>query len=348
MDGQVKASAPGKIHLIGEHSVVYGEPAILAAVGKRFFVEAGRSEYNHLVLKHKKKELTFSAKEGKELAEKLDNMWATGNEKGDFSELFSFFMNNYWKGVVSKILQVLKIQGGVSLVAHSDIPPGAGMGSSAAFAVAATRAIAQVYGIELSLERVNEIAYEIEKFAHGKPSGGDNSACCFGGLIWFERGEPPVIRRLKEEVPYKLEGFALVYTGKPEKTTGELVQNVRNLDAEFRNIRIKTLGNATRDMLEALKARDMEKVKGLMNLAQKNLKELGVSTDKIDSIAEKVRKIGGAAKLCGAGGGGIMLCWHQDKEKLIQALKEMGESPIEADLGVQGVRLENHMSGSTA
>ncbi len=36
---KIKVSAPGKIHLMGEHSVVYGKPALLAAINKRVFVE---------------------------------------------------------------------------------------------------------------------------------------------------------------------------------------------------------------------------------------------------------------------------------------------------------------------
>lgn len=338
---RVKASAPGKVHLIGEHSVVYGEPAIIAAVGRRVTVEASRAQYNQVIDRAMDREEKFSVKEALGIADRLDRLWKEGDKKGDFSEMFKLFKENYLKAVVGKILQVLDTGGGVHLKVTSDLKPGAGMGSSAAFAVAAVRAISEVYGIELSLEKVNDIAYQLEKFAHGKPSGGDNAACCFGGLIWFKKGEPPVIKSLRDEVPYRLEGFVLVYTGKPEKTTGELVQHVKNLKADFRNSRVKILGDSTRDMLEVLEAKDMDEVAKLMNVAQKNLKELGVSTDRIDNISEKVRDIGGAAKLCGAGGGGIMLCWHRDSEKLIKTLKDMGEKPMEADLGVPGVRIEN-------
>ncbi len=340
----LKASAPGKIHLIGEHAVVYGEPAILAAVGKRVYVEVERSEFNKVSDKRLGIKDMFSVKEAIETADRLDELWKEGDKKSDFSELFAFFKKNYLKSVVSKILQVLKIKGGVNLTVSSELFIGSGMGSSSAFGVAATEAISEVYGIELPLERVNEIAYEIEKFAHGRPSGGDNSACCFGGLLWFRKGKTggkPEIRGLKEEIPQKLEGFVLVHTGKPEKTTGELVQHVRELTDSFRSPRIVALGYATEKMLEALKKGDMGKVKEFINMAQKKLSELGVSTERIDRIAEKVRKIGGAAKLCGAGGGGIMLCWHEDRDKLTKTLKEMGEEPIEVELGVEGVKIES-------
>ncbi len=336
----LKVSAPGKIHLIGEHSVVYGEPAILAAIGRRVYVEVERAEFNKITDKTLDREEMFSVKDALETADRLDEMWKEGEKKNDFSELFRFFKKNYLKSVIGKILQVLKIKGGVNLAVSSELFIGSGMGSSAAFEVAATEAISEVYGIELSMEKVNEIAYEIEKFAHGKPSGGDNTACCFGGLLLFRKGKEgggPEIMNLEI---HKLEGFVLVHTGKPEKTTGELVQHVKNLTDSFRSKRIVALGYATDKMLEALRKEDMGKVKELMNLAQKKLAELGVSTERIDRIAEKVRKIGGAAKLCGAGGGGIVLCWHEDREKLVSTLKEMGEEPMETELGVKGVRVE--------
>ncbi|MEM7815422.1 MAG: hypothetical protein QXF55_03710, partial [Candidatus Aenigmatarchaeota archaeon] len=76
------------------------------------------------------------------------------------------------------------------------------------------------------------------------------------------------------------------------------------------------------------------------NRNQQLLAELGVSTPTIDRIAEVVRGIGGAAKLCGAGGGGTMLCWHSDKGLLRQTISSLGFEPWEAELGAEGVRRE--------
>jgi len=57
-------------------------------------------------------------------------------------------------------------------------------------------------------------------------------------------------------------------------------------------------------------------------------------------VAKAVKSIGGAAKLCGAGGGGVMLCYHEDREKLITTIRALGLEPWESELGVEGVRVE--------
>jgi mevalonate kinase len=207
--------------------------------------------------------------------------------------------------------------------------------------VAIVKAVSELYNKNLTPEQINEIAFSIEKFNHGTPSGGDNSACCYGGLIWFQKSNPKnIIQSLKEEIPYKLENFVLVNAGKPQKTTGELVQHIRNLPDDYRNPRIKALGAATLAMRDALKQKDFGKMKALINFAQRYLSELGVSTPEINNIAKSVLSIGGAAKLCGAGGGGTVLCYHEDKDKLIETIANLGHKPMEVELGVEGARKE--------
>lgn len=344
--GMVKVSVPGKVHLIGEHAVVYGEPAILTAIGKRSFVEAekrddGKIKIDDLTLDRHPE---FSVQEALDLAKKLDELWKQGSEKKDFSECHDFFVSNYLQAIAGKSLQLLGVSGGVYLKINCEIPLGAGLGSSAAVAVGMPKAIAEVYGIELPKEKNNEMAYEIEKYAHGAPSGGDNSTCCFGGMIWFKKnmeGGPHTIQSLKEEIPYALENFVLVYTKKPELTTGQLVQKVMDLDPSFRDPIVKAMGKDAEEMREVLKRRDLSRMKELINRTQENLAKLGVSIPEIDKIHEAVKAIGGAAKGCGALGGGTVLCYHEDKEKLVQTIKELGFEPWETDLGVEGVKVEN-------
>lgn len=342
----IKVSAPGKVHLIGEHAAVYGEPAILAAVGKRTYLTIKLSQkvtYRDLGwpdISH-----TWSVREVLEITEKTLNLWNSCNQKQNFSELFEFIKKNCYEGCRASALgiamKMLGIKKGFSITVDSQIPTGAGLGSSASRAVAITKAIANLFKKKISLEKINEVAFEQEKIIHGTPSGGDNSTCCFGGLFWFKKAQPKnEIRSLKEDIPYQLQNFVFVYTGEPKKTTGELVQLVRELNEEYRTERIKKIGKMSYEMLDVLKRKDFKKMKEIINQTQKNLAELGVSTEEIDEIAKAVQKIGGAAKLCGAGGGGIMLCYHEDKEKLINLIKDIGYECWESDLGVEGVRIE--------
>src|SRR3989338_4155946 len=337
------ASSPGKVHLIGEHAVVYGEPAILAAVGLRTTIEAERS--NKICYRDSRwgHDNSFSLDDVKSTTQNTLDLWNKCAEKGNFSDLFESIKENkyanYKKSMIGLAMKRLKIDGGISINIKSDIPSGAGIGSSASLAVTGVQAIAAEYGKQVSLEEINDIAFAMEQLIHGTPSGGDNSACCFGRVIWFQKSTPKnIIKPLANEVPYKLENFVLVYTKPPEKNTGELVQLVRNLDESFRTPRVQELGRMTHQMLEAIKKKDITAIQSLMNKTQKNLAELGVSIPEIDEIASAVREIGGAAKLCGAGGGGIMICHHENKEKLMDIISSLGYEPIETDLSAEGVK----------
>lgn len=339
----VTVSAPGKIIMIGDHSVVYGEPAIIASIGLRCYATAEKSDAI-IVNDRRINSGKFEVSEAIAFATRMEKLWGAGAQKNDFSELFQAMKSDsmsFKKAAIGKILKELGISAGAKLTLSSDIPPHVGgMGSSAAFAIVLTMAIAELNAKRLSLEKINEIAYGIEKMQHGNPSGGDNSACCYGGLIWFQRAQPNTIIPLKNEIPYALENFVIVNAGKRKKSTGELVQHVKNLPENYRNPRIKRLGACAREMRSALKARDFKSVKELMNTAQQNLSELGVSTKRIDEITGAVKAIGGGAKLSGAGGGGMVLCYHDDKAKMIKAIKQLGCAPIETALAVEGVRTE--------
>jgi mevalonate kinase len=342
----IASSAPGKLHLIGEHAVVYGEPAILTSVGLRTYVSASKSDSARYVDHRYNVDESWSVDDVKETASYVFDTWRKCSEKKNFSDLISLAkkdnFENFKKSLIGTVLNALHIDGGVYVDIRSDIPPGAGMGSSASLSVALVKSISEEYHKTLARDELNNIALEMEKIMHGMPSGGDNSACCYGGLIWFQKSSPTnIIKSLSKDVPYKLDNFVAVYTKPPEKSTGELVQLVKNLDEGYRNQRIKEIGRMTYEMLDALTKRDMERVKDLMNRDQKNLFDIGVSIKEIDDIAYAVKELGGGAKLCGAGGGGMMLCYHKEKNKLVDMIKQMGYKPVDTELGVEGVRLEN-------
>ena len=341
----IKVSAPGKVHLIGEHSVVYGEPAILASISLRCSVTAEKSGKVIVNNEDLKRNSVFSLDEIKSFNSMITNLWKEGREANDFSKLFKEMEKNplnHNKAAIGKILEKLEIVGGVSLTIKSDIPVGAGAGSGAALAVSLVKAISELYERKLTNEEVNELAFEIEKISHGNPSGGDNSACCYGGLIWFQKGDKKnIIKSLKKEVPHKIENFLLVVTKGTKTSTGELIQRVRNLDEDYRNERIGKLGKLTREMRAVLKNKNFNRMKQIINETQKILAEIGVSTSEIDKINSDIRSIDGAAKLCGAGGGGVVLCYHENKRKLSDAIKKLGYEPVEIELGVDGVRIES-------
>lgn len=347
LNKSIIASAPGKVHFIGEHAVVYGEPAIIASVSLRTYVRVSNSNNVIFFDDNWPKDLyNWNLEEIKKIEENAKKLWEICKERNNFKELLDFVkedgFKNYKASAIGIVMRELNVYKNCKIEVSSKIPTGAGIGSSASRAVALTLGLSKFLGKDLSKEEVNKIAYEIEKLIHGTPSGGDNSACCYGGLIWFRKLENGFeIKPLSNEINYKLKDFILVYTKKPEKTTGELVQHVKNLNENYRNLRIKRIGELAKEMLKALKRNDIEIIKEIINEDQKLLAELGVSCKEIDKLCKEVKNIGGAAKLCGAGGGGIVLCYHEDKEKLKKVIKSLGYNPIEVELGVEGAKLEN-------
>ncbi|MBI2971354.1 MAG: mevalonate kinase [Candidatus Aenigmarchaeota archaeon] len=338
-----RASAPGKCILTGEHAVVYGEPAIIAAVGRRTAVSVEPLEGFAYSDSRFRGTVRFTVEDAIYAVETARHLWDEGVVTSDFSALFAFIKadgyGNYRKAVVGALAQKFSLEYGADIRITSDIPAGAGLGSSASLAVALTKAMASFQGVKLDLAAINAIAFELEQLIHGTPSGGDNTTACYGGLIWFQKRQHNVIEPLS--TPHTLDHFGLVYTGPPEKTTGELVQHVRNLDEAYRSQRVREIGKLVHMMKEALGTKDSRLVKDVINKNQLLLKELGVSIPEIDEIHEAVKRIGGAAKLCGAGGGGIVLCCHEDKAKLAAAVHKLGYELWDAELGAEGVRIES-------
>ena len=343
----VTVSAPGKCHLIGEHAVVYNHPAIIAAVGMRIYVDVRESDkviWKDVRFKSKKE---WTVDEVLKATSTAKEYLARGAAAGNYSELLSWSKdggtyNSYWKALLGTALNMADADSGVSVhITRCDIPTGSGLGSSSAAAVAIAKGVGEVYERDLSLDQVNGIAYECERLAHGTPSGGDNTTSCYGGLVWFQKAQPKnIILPLAKEIPHRLENFVFAYTRQPEKTTGELVQMVRNIPEHERNPKMQEIERMTYEMKEVLKRRDYPRMKQIMNRTNDILCSFGLSVPETDAIYEKVLSIGGGAKMCGACGGGVMLAWHERPEEVVTAIKKLGFEPFEADLAVEGVRIE--------
>ena len=152
----------GKTILFGEHFVVYGLPAIASAL----------SSYTTADLE---------IEEGKGW-EVVDNRSATpGYKEKKYDEAMQSIKNVIKFTNIDVGCQKLKITFSGDLIAAS------GVGASAAQATSLARAINDTFTLMLSAEKINEAAYEGEKAYHGTPSGIDNTASTYGGLIWFEK-----------------------------------------------------------------------------------------------------------------------------------------------------------------
>lgn len=225
----------------------------------------------------------------------------------------------------------------------SDIPIGAGMGSSASFAVAFS---ALRIG-SLDLEKINTFAYELEKGLHGNPSGVDNTVVTYGGFLWY-RKESENFKTFKQIEPKtKLPKLLLLNSGKPAESTKEMVayvgdlykKNQKKIGSIFREIEPVTKG-----FLKFLLGETNEGLAFLIRDNERLLEELGVVSVSTKRIVRIIEKAGGSAKISGAGGkkegSGMVIVYHKDIEKIIMLGKRNGFDLSPVKLGEEGVRIE--------
>lgn len=305
-----KVSAPGKIILSGEHAVVYGYPAILAAIDQRLSVQVS---------------------EGK----KLENLPFEGEK------LLEFALNKIYRNLRKGKTVSYQIK------FDSQIPIGCGMGSSAAFAVALSAAVLQYHNEPWNLEKINEIAYGIEKKQHNNPSGGDNTISTYGGFLLYRKETETfkVFSSLKTRV---FPSLFLINSGKPIETTGEMVDKVRRfyLRSPLKVEKtFKEVEQVTRGFLKFL-SKEESNLGELVKTNEELLERLGVVSKKTMRLIRKIEKIGGFAKISGAGGAkdnsGIIITYHPDQEKLLSFAKKENLDIFRVKLGEEGVRIERH------
>lgn len=193
---------------------------------------------------------------------------------------------------------------------ESRLPIAMGLGASAAFAVAIARAFNAKHELGLGDDRINEIAYDCERLAHGTPSGIDNTVATFGRPLLF-RNDGALECRTIETVDAP--PVVIACSHRPGRTK-ELVagvrerraQNTAQYDAIFAQIDALSLAGA-----EALAGGDYAELGRLMNINQGLLNAIGVSTPELEGMVAIARAAGASgAKLTGAGGGGsvVALC----------------------------------------
>lgn len=229
------------------------------------------------------------------------------------------------------ILKAIEIAGGsndIGVLVESELPIGAGLGSSAAVAAATIKAVRKYLGKTIEKEELFELTMECERIAHGNPSGIDPATVVYGGLIAFTKGKP--IEKLVIKKPIEV---LLVNTGKPEETTKEMVELVAKRQGKERII--TEIGRITKEVRERLAVG--EETGELLNKNGILLEELGVAGEQAKTLADKLRELGAAVKITGAGGvasgSGMMLVLNSDLAKVKVMLDNMSAPYYEITLG---------------
>ncbi len=302
-DDAPMGKAAGKVILLGEHAVVYGKHALALPIPGA---------------------VTATVRPAARLTLDVPD-WGLSRE-----------MSRGGGGVDAAVYCILDNLGigsdGFTIRVRSALPHGMGLGSSAAFAVAIVRAFDNLLGLSLGDDRVNDIAFDCERLAHGNPSGVDNTLATYARPMLFRKRESvetePI--ELAEAPPI------VVACGHQSGVTHEQVAGVRarheacpeTFGAIFDQIDALTVAGA-----EALVAGDYVTLGQLMNVCQGLLNALGVSTPELEGMVDIARRAGAAgAKLTGAGGGGsIVAVCPGNMEQVVKALRSAGYTTIEPD-----------------
>jgi mevalonate kinase len=327
----VVSSAPGKVYLFGEHAVVYGEPAVPCAIERRATVSVSERDDSQLVLNAT--DLTLN---GFTVEYDLDE---TADPDIDVSESLVEAGIGYVEGAVEQAREAAdEPTAGFELTVESEIPLGAGLGSSAAVVVAAIDATTRTLGVELSGTELAERAYQVEnEVQNGQASRADTFCSTMGGAVRVEGDDCREI----EDVPNL--PFVIGYDGEAGDT-GALVASVGDLRAEydFAADTVEAIGDIVRTGERTLETGSVGEIGDLMNFNHGLLSAIGVSARTLDSMVWAARDAGAyGAKLTGAGGGGCIVALD-DTEESLTALKYTAacDQAFRAELDRDGVRVE--------
>ena len=324
------AKAPGKIILFGEHAVVYGQPALAVPV-KDFFAEAEVLDINRA------------------------GIWISAPDIGLHEELSRLASENPLATLVEAVFSTLGInsppsggceavsspdtrrtewgrkldaKNGIEIKITSTIPIASGLGSGAAVSVAIIRALSAYLSSPLDDEKVNEIAYKVEKIHHGTPSGIDNTVVTYGKPIFFIKDNP--IELLEVATPFTL---LIADTGIPAPTKKSVAdvlklweQNPKKMNALF-----AAAGSIAKTARQAIEGGHPERLGALMNENHRILQELDVSCQALDYLTEASLNAGAlGAKLSGGGRGGnmIALSTKENAPAIAEALLKAGAKNV--------------------
>jgi mevalonate kinase len=324
----VIASAPAKVILLGEHFVVYGEPAIVLAIDRRAYAKVERRSDKRLYLHS--------------VNLNLSGYFDNSNfkvEHGDFREAIMKF--EPIKLAAEKVLEKYGEKIGLNIEINSTVPVAAGLGSSAAVVAAVTKAVGALLSVELSREEIFRITFQSERIVHGSPSGIDPAISTFGGTLLFQMDTGFRPLEVKTEVPLVIGDSGV------ERSTRAQVEKVREIKEKYPHI-IEPMMRAARELVlravEALKNNDLETLGELMNINQALLYGLGVSDESLEWLISAARKAGAlGAKLTGAGGGGCMIALTRSEgiERVVEAIQRAGGRSFIAKKTDEGVRVES-------
>jgi mevalonate kinase len=317
---ETAASAPGKVILSGEHFVVHGSYSVAAAINRRVHVRVREFQ-------GPKPRIVLG-----------DQVSTISSDDGSFP-----VVKTVARDILSMVTKTNQDSFEISIT--SDIPPGSGLGSSAAVSLACAGALADFMGLTLNKNELSDMAFRGESKVHGNPSGVDVQSCLNGGLILFKKNSQTEKISLRNSFC-----LLVVFSGK-KRSTSKLVAKVAKRREEYPNQfkrMTESVSDISLEVVEAAKGRDMRRMGSLFTLIQSQLSWIGVSTLEIDMLIEDILGANGVlgAKITGAGGGGsIIAAIDQDSgDSTLKSVSQKYPYSFISDIPQEGLRWEKPAS----
>ena len=304
------ASAPGKIILFGEHFVVHGTKAILAAIDKRVTVTTTFTE---------NKTIKVNSQLGT-----IEVLISSSHEevKSEFRP-FVYLAN--------KIINSEQNASGLEITIDSDIPIGVGLGSSSACCVAATASISELFN-KLSSEKILKMSIEAEKTIFPDTSGADCTVCTYGGMI-----EYPSVEKIDNTFELNL----LIANSMIPHNTKNSVEKVNKFKENDKE-RFSQLCDFETELIDivivAMKNNDATTFGLKMSENQKYLEEIQISNDTLRDMISSLKEISLGTKITGAGDGGCIIALVKDENMdKVPALLPKDKEYFSAKIDTKGV-----------
>lgn len=241
---------------------------------------------------------------------------------------------------INRILEVMKIdvrKNPVKITFGGTLLAGSGVGASAASCVSLARALDEEFGLSLSIDEINQVAWEGEFAYHGTPSGVDNTASCYGGLMLYQlKGGQKIVERVQVERPIEV---VLANSGVTADTAAlnGLVEREKERDPGLFSKRLKTIAEQALEVKKGLEASDLKKVGAIMSENHEILIHMGLSHEKLIYLCDLALEKGAlGAKLTGGGMGGYMVALTPGddlQERVASAIEEEDFAVIRATVG---------------
>ena len=310
------AKAPGKIILFGEHFVVYQNKAILGAINKYATVTSEKTNTDNILV---------SSSLGQSSIQKDEDV---SNVEKKFRPFFY---------IAKQVIEKNNFDKGITIKIESDIPIGAGLGSSSACCVAAAASILNLFNITDEKE-VLELAINAEKTIFPNTSGADCTVSVSGGIIEYQKEKG--FSKIETENEFNF----IIIDSEQVHSTDKVVERVRKFKENNSDVFTELCSEEERliaKALDSMKKNDLETIGKCMAQNQMFLEQIGVSNDELLSITKEIEKITFGAKITGAGDGGCIIALTQKDDDLSEYVNTTKYQTYQVTIQKTGMQVFN-------